>query len=173
MSMKIVLTAFEPFGGRSVNKSMEVLEEMDGYERFMIPVSWAKAPYRIKEIIDSEKPDLLILTGEAASYDTLKVERIARNIMNGTDNSGITMDNHVIDPLEPISLETEVNLEGIKSVTNCDCGRYLCNYSYFHALKNMKNGMALFIHFPLNKDKYVLSAELKSIIRTLRKTYEN
>ncbi len=171
--MKIVLTAFEPFGGRNVNKSMEVLEEMDSYNRYLIPVSWAKAPYKVKEIIDNEKPDLLILTGEAGSYESLKIEIIARNIMNGTDNNGITMDNHTIDPMEPISIETKVNLDGVTSATNCDCGKYLCNYAYFSALKEMKNGMVIFVHFPTNKDKYVLSAELKNIIRKIKSNYEN
>ena len=63
--MKILLTAFEPFGGDEKNVSLEVLNEASAPEgcalaKLVLPVAFQKAEDRINEMIDRENPDAVI-----------------------------------------------------------------------------------------------------------------
>ena len=54
----IVVTYFEPFGGRTTNASKEVVSLLNNYQLKELPVSWSKIPTMISEILSSN-PDYL------------------------------------------------------------------------------------------------------------------
>ena len=41
--MKILLTYFEPFGGKTTNTTMKVSEYINGVEKILLPVSYERA----------------------------------------------------------------------------------------------------------------------------------
>ena len=47
---KIVVTGFEPFGGSERNASWEAVRQLEGAETALLPVSFARAGRKIREI---------------------------------------------------------------------------------------------------------------------------
>jgi hypothetical protein len=91
----IIVTYFEPFGGRTTNASKEVVSLLSGYQIKELPVSWSKISSCLDEILIDE-PDYLFLIGEAGSYKEITMERTAHNISFGKDNEGVNKDNEEI-----------------------------------------------------------------------------
>lgn len=145
----IILTCFEPFGGRTINASYEVVSSLD-YKYDLLPVGYEYISEKLDEIL-RKNPDYLILTGEAGSYADVTVELVAHNIANGLDNYGIKKEMEDIVPFGPIELETKIDCGHFKNVLiSTDAGKYLCNYSYYLALSKTvnTNTKVLFVHFP-------------------------
>ena len=73
--MKILVTAFEPFGGDAVNPTMEALSRLaprEGLFKLVLPVTFAGAGERVARAIEELRPD--------AYFTTLPVREIARRI---------------------------------------------------------------------------------------------
>lgn len=143
----IVVTYFEPFGGRTTNASKEVVSLLDGFQIKELPVSWNKVFHCLNEIFLNE-PDYLFLVGEAGSYKEITIETTAHNISNGKDNDGINKDNEKIIKDASDLLITKFDLSKLNYLKSEDAGKYLCNYSYYLALSKAKNCKVLFIHLP-------------------------
>ena len=125
----IVITYFEPFGGRLTNASKEVVTSLDGYIVKELPVSWLKVPSLIDEIL-LDNPDYLFLVGEALSYQEITIEKLAHNISNGKDNDGVNKDNEQIISKGPIEIATKFDIDKLPYRISNDAGKYLCNYTY-------------------------------------------
>jgi len=169
---KIVLTHFEPFNGRVINASKEVLNHFKNqYDVISLPVSWEQVPDKIKEILKSN-PDILILTGEAGNYKNIVIEQKAHNISNGKDVNGVIKNNEKISLNSPQILETNVKISRFCRLFGFDAGKYLCNYAYYTALENTKNTKVVFIHFPFIKEEggeYLT----KDLVKTFNEILDN
>jgi len=164
----IYITSFEPFGGRSINASTEVVKLLPNFKSFYLPVVWDQIPSRIKEIIDLE-PDYLILTGEAGGRNEVMAEVLAINNSKGPDNNGVNRDNEPIISSGNDILKTPIDLSKSNISLSYDAGNYLCNYSYYYALSlaNGKKTKCIFVHFPfidLEGGNFT-SEELKDIFK--------
>lgn len=145
----IIFTAFEPFGGRDTNASLEVAKKM-GYKYYILPVSWDMVSNKIDQVL-LENPKVVILCGEAAKYDNVTIEMLAHNISNGLDSYGVNRVDEAIytDKEEVLKTNIDVSFEGIDAVIGFDAGKYLCNYVYYLMLSKTKNTKVIFIHYPL------------------------
>jgi len=169
----VVVTYFEPFGGRTTNASKEVVSLLGDFETKELPVSWNKVPNYIDDIF-SNNPDYLFLIGEAGSYKQITIEKVAHNISNGKDNDGNNKDNEPIISGAPDILTTQFDLSKLNYLKSEDAGKYLCNYSYYLALSKTKNCKVLFVHLPYIEENGTNSVEnlqkdLLNIINTLIK----
>ena len=78
---KILITAFEPFGGSAVNTSAAVLEKLPeeiggaGVEKALLPVVFGKAAEKALTC----KADCIFLLGEAGGRTAVTPERRGRN----------------------------------------------------------------------------------------------
>ena len=144
---KIVVTYFEPFGGRNTNASKEVVSLLDGFEKVELPVSWDKVPLFIDKIL-FDKPDYLFMVGEAGSYKNITIEKVAHNIANGKDNLDVLIKNRPISKDGKDILLTPFELFDLPYQVSDDAGKFLCNYSYYLALSKADNCKVLFIHLP-------------------------
>ena len=143
---KIVVTYFEPFGGRTTNASKEVVSLLNGFQIKELPVSWN----RVVENID----DLL----SAGSYRQITIERTAHNIANGKDNDGVIKnDEPIING--GVDLKTTFEISTLPYSISDNAGKYLCNYTYYQALLKTKETKVLFIHLP-----YIEEAGQNSVI---------
>ena len=94
--MKILVTAFGPFDGRSENASSLALRELKkAFPKIhtrILPVDSVIAPARLKQALQLIRPDALILLGEAAGSKSIRMETTAWNELNFKIPDGSIMD---------------------------------------------------------------------------------
>lgn len=157
MKANIVLTGFEPFNNRSINASYEVISKIENLRKYLLPVAFNKVEEKIDEILKTN-PDVLILTGEAASYNNMTLEKEAHNIAFGKDNDGVIKNDEIIKEDGKDTYITNIDINNIKDIdfnVSTSAGKYLCNYTYYLSLYKTQNTntKVIFIHFPLIKEQ--------------------
>ena len=166
--MKIIVTGFDPFGGETINPSIEcvkALPEMEGVEliRLELPTVFKESAKRLNEVINDVKPDAVLSVGQAGGRPGITMERIARNV----DDARIP-DNISQQPIdEAIQLDGEaayfttlpikrivkaIREAGIPAEVSNSAGTFVCNHimyqSLFAATKADKPFKAGFMHIP-------------------------
>ena len=173
---KICITSFDPFDGRTINTSREVINKLTNHNLVKKDL---KVSYNIKDDIEKilkENYDVLILTGEAQGRENLTIEKLAINLKSASrpDNDGVVYFNERIDNgpdayfsnVDVIELNRKLNSLGYNTKVSLSAGSYICNLSYYYALKYVKEHnlktKVIFIHFPINYDminKYKMTIE--------------
>ena len=162
---KILITAFEPFGGSVVNTSAAVLEmlpaEIDGakVEKVLLPVVFGKAAEKAL----TYTADCIFLLGEAAGRTAVTPERRGKNERNARipDNEGNKPEGEKIladGPEEYLTvfpvdaIVEEMKAEGYGIEVSEDAGTYVCNDTFY--LTGVKSAVPVqFIHVPAEKEK--------------------
>ena len=168
--LRLLLTGFEPFGKYNDNSSWAVAEKVAacgfvGAEvvAMRLPVSFAGVGTALRKAVKECSPDVVIMLGQAAGIDFIKLERIAINMMDATtpDNDGYLPDEEPICATGAAALFTKsdikdlrgaVETHGIPVKISNSAGLYVCNRTYYEALRlcNERPGMkVLFVHLPL------------------------
>jgi len=187
----VIVTGFGPFQGHEINASWEAVRLLpnlaNGDEINLLieqlPVDYSYCSNRIPKLWNDLKPDLVVHVGVHGATKAICLEKFARNdkiqrpdvngcvpetccIDGGSECLGTGLDlNHLVvltsnDPECPAEF-----------VVSHDCGRYLCNYSYYLSLTNDPS-RALFIHVPPLNVPYTaetLAAALLYVIKALLK----
>lgn len=94
--MKILVTAFEPFGGDETNPSqttLQLLADQIGsaqISKLVLPVVFYEATEKLCQAIENIKPDAVVSLGLAGGRQGISVERIAINLIDAriADNAG-------------------------------------------------------------------------------------
>ena len=166
---RVILTGFEPFGKYSENSSWAVAEKVAacgvvGAEVMAkrLPVSFAGVDIALRKAVAECCPDVILMLGQAAGIDYIKLERIAINMMDSmaADNDGFIPDEEPVITGGAAALFTNTDIKGLRKaiekmgfvakVSN-SAGLYVCNRLYYEALQlcNERPGMkALFVHLP-------------------------
>lgn len=168
--MRVLLTGFEPFGIYKENSSWAVAEKVaacgvNGTEIIAqrLPVSFARVGAALRRAVEEYHPDVIIILGQSANINYVKLERIAINMMDATiaDNDGYVPDEEPITPGEEAALFTNVYIKqlckavetvGVAAKVSNSAGLYVCNRTYYEALqlcKECPETKALFVHLPL------------------------
>ena len=195
--MKIIVSGFDPFGGETINPSIEcvkALPEIEGVEliRLELPTVFKESAKRLNEVINDVKPDAVLSVGQAGGRPGITMERIAINV----DDARIP-DNISQQPIdEAIQLDGEaayfttlpikrivkaIREAGISAEVSNSAGTFVCNHIMYQALfaakKADKPFKAGFMHIPFipeqTTDKPSLSLEestkaLQIAIETIR-----
>ena len=165
--MKILLTGFEPFGKYKENSSWAVAEKVaacgfEGVYVVQLPVTFAGVTAAFRRAVEKYRPDAVVMLGQSAVIDYIKLERIAINMMDSVsaDNDGYLPDEEPILPGGEAALFTNTNIkelcravkeQGLPAKVSNSAGLYVCNRLYYEALQLCKEyrGMkALFVHLP-------------------------
>ena len=149
--MKLLLTAFSPFGGEKINPSLEAVKlvkdkilETD-IIKLEVPTVCGKSIKIVADTIEKEKPDYVLCIGQAGGRESITPERVAINIDDARipDNEG----NQPIDT--PIFADGEaayfsnlpvkamveaIKKEGLKSSLSNSAGTYVCNHLMYGVL---------------------------------------
>ncbi len=168
--MRVLLTGFEPFGNYKENSSWAVAEKVTACSVVeaeviakRLPVSFAGVGIALRRAVEECHPDVIIMLGQAAGIDYIKLERIAINMMDATtpDNDGYLPDEEPISATGAAALFTNTDIKDLRRVVeelgipvkvSNSAGLYVCNRTYYEALRlcNERLGMkALFVHLPL------------------------
>lgn len=163
---KVLISAFEPFGGLNRNASQMVMQALKStyknidVSKIVLPVLYKTAFDKLLSVIDEEKPDIVICMGQAGGRQKISIERIAVNINNGSiaDNGGkIKTDEIIIDCganayFTNLPYKNMKNAANDKAVISYSAGTYICNdifYRLMHRIKTadlkIKGG---FFHLP-------------------------
>lgn len=174
--MKILVTGFEPFGGESINPSLEAVKLLDnniaGAEivKASIPVVFGKSVEKLEEYIKKENPDVVICVGQAGGRFEISVERVAINLDDAriADNDGNQpVDEKIFRDGEsayfasiPIKAMVEEMKRGsVPAAVSNTAGTYVCNHIMYGLLylidkkyPNMRGG---FIHVPFIPEQII------------------
>lgn len=167
--MRVLLTGFEPFGSLDTNVSWEVAKRVAEMRLGAVdlaieqmPVSFGRVAEVLRDAVGRHNPDIILSLGQSGSGDSVKLERVALNMMDSKmgDNDGYQPNEEPIDrdgdaalftSLPIKSLRSAIEAKGINSVISNSAGLYVCNRLYYEALRLEREqpGLrALFIHLP-------------------------
>ena len=165
--MRVLVTAFEPFGGAETNITQSVLSLLPdshadwAIEKVCLPVSFKRAPIVLREAIATFSPDLVIVLGQCPTGENIRLERFAINMMDSTksDNDDYIPNEETIYAHQPLALQSPLSVKalamscaetGLPVVVSNFAGLYVCNRVYYEALHLQQR--AIFVHMPNNME---------------------
>ncbi len=188
---QVLVTAFEPFGGDSVNPSAEVLRTLPdsiGASRLIrqiLPVSYSRAASAAIRIIREQRPCAVVCLGQASGRSSVTPEFIGINWMDARiqDSDGILAAGEEIIPNGPDAIfsslpvaliANKIREVGGPSSVSYSAGTYVCNCVLYSILQDLQvreeNLPAGFIHLPnldfqnkLDVPYLSLSDEIKAV----------
>lgn len=191
--MKLLLTAFSPFGGEKINPSLEAVKlvkdkilETD-IIKLEVPTVFGKSIKIVADAIEKEKPDYVLCIGQAGGRYGITPERVAINIDDARipDNEGNQpIDRPIFADGEPAyfsnlpvkAMVEEIRKEGLPASLSNSAGTYVCNHLMYGVLytlsKKYKGVKGGFIHVPFIPEQTVdkpdkPSMSLTDIVRGL------
>lgn len=185
--MKILLTAFDPFGSDTINPALEVMKlipaDFNGIElvKVEIPTVFGLSIDIVSRHILKEKPDAVLALGQAGGRSGITVERVAINI----NDAGI-QDNAAYMPVDEIILAdgpaayfstlpikeivAAIKKEGLPADISNSAGTFVCNqlmYGILHTIQMEElDTMGGFIHVPYIPQQVVNRGNLASMSLT-------
>ena len=163
----ILVTGFEPFGGETVNASWEAAKKLDGW-RFgdavavarQLPCVYDACVAEFVEAFERLRPEIVLMTGQAASRGVISVERTARRPAGASapDNRGVVRGAVAADGLDRIEATAAANVAsairaaGLSARVSTNAGDFVCNHLFYGALRHLQQSApatpAVFIHLP-------------------------
>ena len=165
---RILVTGFEPFDGADDNPSARIVERLErdappGVTTAVLPVSAARLPGRLAELLGRHRPDVVLGLGEARGDAYVRVERVAVNLLDfrTADNDGAVLRDAPVVPGGPAASFTTLPAAGLVAAVNADgvpcrlslsAGAYLCNMMAYLTLhwsaRSARRTRVGFLHVP-------------------------
>ena len=164
----ILVTAFEPFGGETVNASWEAAQALDGWRcgdavaaARLLPCVYDVCVAEFVEAFERLRPEAVLMTGQAAMRAIVSVERIARHSASAAtpDNRGVA--GAAMKLSGPARLEATADVRdiarairaaGLGARVSMNAGDYVCNHLFYSGLRHLLNRApatpAVFVHLP-------------------------
>ena len=168
--MRVLITGFEPFGGDNINSSWETasrigMQSFEGVEVIVkqLPVSFRRVGEAVGALLDEFVPDVLIMLGQSGSSNSIKIERVAINMMDSKkgDNDGFVPDEESIEEGGALAYFSNLSVKrlrdillenGVLATVSNSAGLYVCNRTYYAALHRISvskiETKAVFVHLP-------------------------
>jgi len=146
--MKALVTGFEPFGGETINASLEAVRLLPAQFGGIVvvtaelPTSYARSLTALEAAIMRTKPDIVLCVGQAGDRAALCVERIAVNVQDAeiTDNDGAKPIDAPVVPGGPAAyLATlpvraalaALQAEKLPAQLSMSAGTFVCNHVFY------------------------------------------
>ena len=165
--MKILLCAFDPFGGESINPALEAVKKANfegiTVEKLEVPTVFYRSVEVVTAKIDTLRPDAVIMIGQAGGRANVTPERVAINISDASidDNEGNRPCDEPIEKDAPAAyfatlpikrIVAELKVANIPSTISNSAGTFVCNQTMFSVLdfakKELPGAPVGFIHVP-------------------------
>ncbi|MBR0081808.1 MAG: pyroglutamyl-peptidase I [Clostridia bacterium] len=166
--MRILLTAFEPFGGEDTNAALEAVQRVSApagveLERCTVPTVFGRCTETVLDAVRCFGPDVVVCVGQAAGRAAITPERVAINVREARipDNAGWQPFNEPVDPDGPAAyfsrlpihaIRDAIQSVGVPAAISDTAGTFVCNdlmYGLLRAIETefpaMRGG---FIHVP-------------------------
>ncbi len=187
----VLITGFEPFGDATINPSLEAVRQLEGREiaggvirTTIAPVVHQRSVDVVLQAVETIKPDVILLIGQAAGRTGITPERVAINVddFRIPDNDGIQVIDQPVVVGGPAAYFTTLPIKamvramgeaGVVSSVSNTAGTFVCNHLFYgviHALKETSVKVG-FIHIPLIPEQSIAgeqaSMPLETIVRGL------
>ena len=167
--MKLLLTAFDPFGGEKINPALEAVKRVQDkigdleIVKLEVPTGFYKSIDTVTNAIEKDHPDVVLCIGQAGGRFDLTPERVAININDARipDNEGNQPTDKIIQEVGksayfsnlPVkAMVKHMNDNQIPATLSNTAGTFVCNHVMYGILymidkkyPNIKGG---FIHIP-------------------------
>ena len=189
--MKALVTGFEPFGGESINASLEAVRRLPPRIGALevvtaeLPASYARSLGVLEDAIARTRPDIVLCVGQAGERALLSVERVAVNLQDAeiADNdSARPVDVPVIAGGPAAYLATlpvraavaALRAAELPAEVSMSAGTFVCNHVFYGLMHLAATGghrfRGGFLHVPRLPQQAAGSApsmELDDIVRGL------
>ena len=152
--MKLLLTAFDPFGGASINPALEAVrlvpDSLPGVEiiKLEVPTVFGLSIETVTEAIGREQPDAVLCIGQAGGRPDLTPERIAINVDDARipDNAGIQRLDTPVVPDGPAAyfatlpikaMAAAIREAGLPASVSNTAGTFVCNHLMYGVLHHL------------------------------------
>ncbi|EHK9017666.1 pyroglutamyl-peptidase I [Vibrio vulnificus] len=189
---KILVTGFEPFGGESLNPSLELVKVLTQKERTNIEIIGCQVPVvrhqsisTVIEAIEQHEPELVFMIGQASGRAAITPERVAINLDDYRieDNAGHQPVDEPIIATGPAAYFSTLPVKaithalqqaGISCQLSHSAGTFVCNHLFYgiqHYLqaRPIRSG---FIHIPLLPEQASASNQPSMSLETLARGLE-
>ena len=190
--MKLLLTAFDPFGGEKINPAYEAVkllpDEISGAKiiKKEIPTVFQKGPEAVYEEIQSSKPDYVLCIGQAGGRSQVTPEWVGINFRNAriADNEGNQPlsgpifedgENAYFSSLPIKAMVAEIRKADIPASVSNSAGTFVCNHLMYGVLytiaKKYPSMCGGFMHVPfitsqvVNRPTNTPSLSLDTIVK--------
>lgn len=172
--MKILMTAFDAFGGELVNPTALALKKIRPIEnvqleKLILPTVFGESLDILQKQIRSLDPDVVLCLGQAGGRRAITPERVAINIIDARipDNKGNAPLDKAIHEDGPAAYFSSLPIKamvktlqdkGIPSSVSNTAGTFVCNYIMYgllHELRNKPHIRGGFIHLPYLPEQVV------------------
>jgi pyroglutamyl-peptidase len=181
----ILITGFEPFGGEKLNASWEAAQRLEGWRHGdqtavarLLPCAYDASVKELVRLIETLRPEALLMTGQAARRAVVCVERFAHNLDDSAapDNDGALRRVLRISRAAPDRLETTIPVNvivrairsaGVSARVSRNAGAFVCNHLYFGALQYLSDNKsaipAIFLHLPVTPEQTPRGVNIKPL----------
>lgn len=174
--MKLLLTAFDPFGGDKVNPAQEavkiVKDKIGEIEvvKVEVPTVFGKSIETVAKAIEKERPDAVLCIGQAGGRFDITPERVAINIDDARikDNEGNQpINTPIFEDGEPAyfsslpikAMVKSINNIGLPASVSNTAGTFVCNHLMYGVLytiaKKYPGVRGGFMHVPFIPEQVV------------------
>lgn len=192
---RVLVTGFEPFGGESVNPSLEAVKRLDALgmdgvtlETLQIPCAFGDAIDALAAAMRRFRPDVVLCVGQAGGRTEISVERVAINVDDAriADNAGRQpVDEPIVaggpaayfSTLPIKAIVAALRTSGIPAEVSQTAGTYVCNHLFYglaHLIATeFPDTRGGFIHIPYLPEQAVhhrgaASMPLETIVKALQ-----
>jgi pyroglutamyl-peptidase len=164
---KLVIFAFEPFGGETINPSWEAVarlpEKINEYSliKLRLPVTFGKAAELVIKAAEEIAADVILCIGQAGGRNAITPELVGINLRHATipDHNGFQPQDEPImvggetayfSTLPVRSMVEAMRAAGIPAQVSYSAGAYVCNDVLYTVLAHFQDSevKAGFIHVP-------------------------
>ena len=166
--MKILLTAFDPFGDQAINPALEAVKLVNAPQgitlhKLEVPTVFGLSLETVSAAMELEQPDVVLCVGQAGGRSAVTPERLAINIMDAVspDNQGFSPKDQPVIPggenalfsTVPVkAMVSAIQAAGVPGQLSNTAGTFVCNqllYGVLHLCRHRYPGTrAGFIHLP-------------------------
>ena len=180
--MKILVTGFEPFGDDTRNPALEAVEQASAPEgaelvRMQVPTVFGESIRVVTEAIEKEKPDAVIMVGQAGGRSGITPEKVAVNWQDARipDNAGYRPEDCPVVPDGPAAYFSTLPVNrirqrladaGIPAAISLSAGSYVCNHLFYGVMHDLaEKGLDIpagFIHVPFMTEQLSPERRIKA-----------
>lgn len=195
--MKLLVTAFDPFGGEKINPALEAAkllpDQIMGWEivRLEVPTVFSASVPAVTAAIRSERPNAVLMLGQAGGRSAVTPERVAINVDSAriADNAGdmpfespIKADGPAayFSTLPIVKMTEAIRAAGVPAEISNSAGTFVCNHLMYGVLDFIDSEALMvfagFMHVPFIPEQTrgvdVPSLPLESIVTGVKAAIE-
>lgn len=187
MTVKLLLTGFEPFGGETVNPAQDALALVPdrigtlGIVKLILPVVFGKSIAELRAALREHRPDAVLCIGQAGGRMEVTPERVALNLIDARipDNENNQPADEPIFADGPAAyfatlpvkdMAAAIRIAGLPARVSNTAGLFVCNHvmygALYHLAHELPGAIGGFMHVPYTPEQAARQATAQPSMAT-------